>query len=572
LSRLASWGAVLLRHPRLLLVLLSLALFLPSMATLPVVDRDEGRFMQASRQMVASGDWVDIRLQEEPRYKKPVGIYWAQSALASLAGGAAAPLWAFRLPSLLAAVLAVLLVHAIGRVFHGPKVALTAAALVAACLVMAGESRLGKTDAALLATILAAQWMLARCYRAGLHGELARPRSTALLFWLAIAAGVLVKGPLGPMVVLLTVAALGMADRRLAWCRPLLHWPSILLALAVAVPWFVAITLRSDGAFWTASVSEDLLAKVAAGQEGHGAPPGTFLVISWLSFWPGSVLLAVTLWALWRHRKEPGQRFALAWLVPTWVVFELVPTKLLHYVLPVFPALALLAAQAWWSGSGAPRRAALAAATALLGIGPLLLLAVAWLTNGGTVSGPLAAEAWPAMLALPCALLFATLAWRALARGDRAASVLWLLPLALATYSGVLGSLSGFAPAWPSDAVYARLKAAEVAGHTCQGHQLYSLGYHEPSLVWLTHGALKRVGPEDLASRLQAGSCAVWVVEDRQLETFAAGVRESGVAVRQLDRVEGFAFGAGRRVALTLLTPVQEPPREQRVQGKDDQP
>ncbi|MFY8147450.1 MAG: ArnT family glycosyltransferase, partial [Rhodobacter sp.] len=184
---------------------------------LPVTDRDEARFVQASRQMVESGDFVDIRFQDEARHKKPVGIYWLQSAAVLASGqGPGAGLWVYRLPSLIGATLAVLLVAVVGTPLFGRPAALAAAAVFAGGLVIGGEARIAKTDAALLATILAAQAVLVRLY-------LGRPvgRAGPQAFWLAIAAGTLIKGPIGPMVPALTALTLCLADRRADWLRPL---------------------------------------------------------------------------------------------------------------------------------------------------------------------------------------------------------------------------------------------------------------------------------------------------------------------------------------------------------------
>src|SRR5687767_15481764 len=84
-----------------LLIVLTLVLYMPGIAALPVTDRDEGRFVQATRQMHETGDFLDIRFQEETRYKKPVGIYWLQALATAPFGGADAPIWAFRIPSVL---------------------------------------------------------------------------------------------------------------------------------------------------------------------------------------------------------------------------------------------------------------------------------------------------------------------------------------------------------------------------------------------------------------------------------------------------------------------------------------
>src|SRR5436309_11977986 len=98
------------------LVLCALLLFLPGFFTIPPVDRDEARFAQATKQMVESGDYVDIRFQEDVRYKKPAGIYWLQSAVVNAANAlgvrrATTAIAAYRIPSLLGAIAAVLLTY-----------------------------------------------------------------------------------------------------------------------------------------------------------------------------------------------------------------------------------------------------------------------------------------------------------------------------------------------------------------------------------------------------------------------------------------------------------------------------
>lgn len=143
------------------LVLLGLALYLPGISTVPPFDRDESRFVQATKQMVESGDYVDIRFQDEARHKKPVGIYWLQSAAVKLTGVSDA-VWSYRIPSLLAALAAVVMTSFIGARFFGPVAGLLAGAMLATTLLMGVEARMAKTDATLLATILLAQLVLAK--------------------------------------------------------------------------------------------------------------------------------------------------------------------------------------------------------------------------------------------------------------------------------------------------------------------------------------------------------------------------------------------------------------------------
>src|SRR4051812_4601061 len=196
----------------ILLIALCLAAFLPGIATLPPIDRDEPRFLQASKQMAESGDFVDIRFQDESRYKKPVGIYWLHNAALALSGqGSDAPIWVYRLVSVLGALIAVCATFATGRRLFGDRAGLIAAIALAGIFGLAFEARIAKTDAVLLATAVLAQGALARIYLAGRKGQPPAGRA-AWLFWIAQAAAILIKGPIVPLLSILTIAALAIFD------------------------------------------------------------------------------------------------------------------------------------------------------------------------------------------------------------------------------------------------------------------------------------------------------------------------------------------------------------------------
>jgi 4-amino-4-deoxy-L-arabinose transferase-like glycosyltransferase len=148
------------------LILLCLALYLPGQVALPPFDRDEARFAQASHQMIETGNYVDIRFQEEVRYKKPVGIYWLQVVSAKLTG-AADQIWAYRVPSWLGATIAVLLTSVLIGGLFTPQTGVLAALLLASCLLLGVEARMAKTDAVQLACIVLAQVALARVWLGG---------------------------------------------------------------------------------------------------------------------------------------------------------------------------------------------------------------------------------------------------------------------------------------------------------------------------------------------------------------------------------------------------------------------
>lgn len=396
-----------------MLSLLCLLLWLPGFFTLPPGDRDESRFAQASRQMVESGDWVRIRVQDEERNKKPVGIYWAQAgvvtALEAVGIPAQGKIWAYRIPSALGAWLAVLATFQFGRALVGRRAAFLGAALLASSILLCVEVHIAKTDAALLATVAASMGLMGRAY---LSPGTFTPRQAAG-FWLALGAGILLKGPIGPMVPLLAGITLAVADRRAPWLRALRPAWGVPLMLLLCLPWLVAIGVATQGRFFSEAVGNDMLAKVGSGEEAHGAPPGTYLLIFGLTAFPGAFLVLRALAGAWAARLQPGTRFLLAWAAPTWIVFEAVSTKLPHYVLPAFPALMLLAgawamdplrrpAPRWLAGLG---WVALVVVAAGLAVAPSVVF---WLSDRRV--DPFA------LLAIPAA---AVLVWRVLhhARG-----------------------------------------------------------------------------------------------------------------------------------------------------------
>ncbi len=250
-----------------LLVILCLGLYLPGLAVLPPLDRDEARFTQATRQMLETGDFVRIRFQDEARNKKPVGIYWLQAlAVAVTSDPESTAIWPYRLPSLLGTIGAVLLTFALGSRLVGRPAALLGAALLASCFNVVAEAHLATTDAVLLATVVAAQGALGELYYRHRRRGATAPWPWALLFWSAQGIGILVKGPITPLVSLFTAAALSIVDHDLRWLKGLRPFWGVALMLAIAGPWLVAITLATDGAFLEDSVRYDLLSKLIGAQ------------------------------------------------------------------------------------------------------------------------------------------------------------------------------------------------------------------------------------------------------------------------------------------------------------------
>ncbi|MFO0412334.1 MAG: ArnT family glycosyltransferase, partial [bacterium] len=320
----------------LLAALVALLAGLPALMLLPPLDRDESRYAQATSQMLETGDYVDIRFQDDPRWKKPVGIYWMQAAAVAVTSSVEnrdiAP---YRIPSILGAMLAAAACAWAGAAMFGQRAGFLAGAMLGASFLLSTEAGIAKTDAMLCGAVTLAMAGLARIYLASRAGEVPiRPHK--LMFWLGLGLSMLIKGPIGLIVVVPAMIALSVWDRDARWLKRLgWGWGLPLVALIVG-PWAIAITIATDGGFWTEAIGGDLAPKIAGGDEGHGVFPGFYLLIAPLLFFPATLLLPAALSTGWSRRAEPAIRFLVCWLVPAWLIFELTPTKLPHYNLPTF--------------------------------------------------------------------------------------------------------------------------------------------------------------------------------------------------------------------------------------------
>src|SRR5258705_9503784 len=185
---------------------------LPGMLAVPPLDRDESRFAQATAQMLETRDFVVIRYQDQPRFKKPVGIHWLQAASVSLfSTPEAREIWAYRIPSLLGAMLAAAACAWGAAAFFGPPTGLLDGAMLGTTFLLSTEALIAKTDAMLCGTTTLALAALARIYAGARDGPPAG-RGVWVLFWAALGGATLVKGPIGPLVVAMTILALCAMD------------------------------------------------------------------------------------------------------------------------------------------------------------------------------------------------------------------------------------------------------------------------------------------------------------------------------------------------------------------------
>jgi 4-amino-4-deoxy-L-arabinose transferase-like glycosyltransferase len=549
------YAAATHRRAAALLIVFSLIAFLPGFFQIPPVDRDEARFAQATKQMLESGQYVDIRFQDEVRYKKPVGIYWLQAAAVKAGEVLGVPqartkIWLYRLPSLIGATGAVLLTYWSGLAFVSRRTAVLAALMMASSILLGVEARLAKTDAMLLLTCTAAMGAMARIYLMSRRAPETDPGwRLPAIFWTAVAAGVLLKGPLILLFAGLAAVTLAIADRSARWIWRLRPFAGIAWMLLLVLPWFIAIVAKSGGAFLADSVGEDMLSKVFGGQESHGAPPGLYFVLFWVTFWPGSVLAGAAAPRIWQARQEPGARFLLAWTLPAWLVFEAVITKLPHYVLPLYPAIAILIAGILEGGGLVTKRWLLHGIAAWfvfpvgIAIGLVLLFII--------VGHELGFIAWPFVAA---AAIFGLFAWRlydvdgperALLRG-MVASVL----IAISGYAVTIPSLPALFPS--------AMIANEERSPECPQPQFIATRYYEePSLIFLLGTDFRFSDPAGAADFLKGGACRFALVDQRNERNFGQRAEAIGLRYSLRRRIEGYNISNGRPVVLAVFGSVE---------------
>lgn len=546
------------KRPVTALLLLCLALYLPGFFTLPALDRDEARFAQATVQMHETGDYLVPHFQEDLRAKKPVAIYWAQAVTTGAASllGADEPnghpgIWAFRVPSLLAAIAVVLLTWRMASLFYGPRAGLMAGTLIATSVVLVAEANIAKTDAALAASIMAAQLALARVWMARDPSRLDPGIGNALVFWVAMAIGILLKGPIAPMVSGLTIAGLVIATREIKWVFLLRPIRGGLLVLLLTLPWAVSVWISTNGAFFGEAVSGDLLPKLAGGQESHGAPVGYYALLLLITFFPANLLLLPALKKAWGDRHTAPVMFLAAWIIPNWLVFEIVPTKLPHYVLPVYPALAILVAALLALALRHPDllRSTLARVNiviwaVLATVLAAAIIALPVLLPDGTAVEP---GPWPVV----GAGIFAAMAVQVLAQAWRARASGIILSIAVTGIAFSVALLE-FArprvePLWVADRV-----AQTLADNDLLGQRVASAGFSEPSLVFALGTQTRLTNGMGAAQALAGGDAALALVEARQEEPFLAEINARQLGVTPLFSIDGLNYSRGDAVSLTV--------------------
>jgi 4-amino-4-deoxy-L-arabinose transferase-like glycosyltransferase len=363
--------------------------------SLPLIDRDEPRFAEASREMMERGNYIVPYFNNQLRLDKPPLTYWAQIASYHIFGEND---FAARFPSAIAAALTAILLFAWGRRVGGEKVGWWAAIIFTLSLQTFVHAKAAVADMLLVLFVTLAHWAGYELFQHSPSNserfrERAAQRSTPssenvnqtsnikhqtlvwwLTFYIALALGFLAKGPIA-WTPLLTVGVIIIYARDSQAARRFRFIGGILLTLVVVALWGIPALIQTHGEFFTVGIGRHVVTRSFMTMEGHGASSvgmyvlllPFYFVTMFISFFPWSIKLPWLVQRLWRNRKAgvvhlrqgyggqdvPGYSrdsidvYLMIGIAIIFVIFTLVSTKLPHYTLPAFPLLALLLGRHW---------------------------------------------------------------------------------------------------------------------------------------------------------------------------------------------------------------------------------
>jgi len=324
----------------IIVLLLAAALYVFGARGFALSEPDEGRYGEIAREMVESGDWLTPRLNYVKYFEKPPLVYWS-SALAFVGLGQSE--LAARLPSVIGALLTLTLTGWLAWRLYGAATALLAVACLAVGPlfgVLAVVLTLDMSLTACMTLAMCCAWMAQAGGASGRRWVRAAYAATAL--------AILVKGPVAAVLVGAAVLLFTLVDGGLRAVRPWLDWRALLLAMLIALPWFVLVGLRNPE-FWHFFIVDQHLTRYLSTRE-HGEPLWFFVPVLPLALAPWSLVVlldAAALRGAWDPRTwAAGTRLCVIWAAVIVVFFSLSASKLVTYALPALPPLAILCARA----------------------------------------------------------------------------------------------------------------------------------------------------------------------------------------------------------------------------------
>jgi 4-amino-4-deoxy-L-arabinose transferase-like glycosyltransferase len=312
----------------LLILVLSYIFFFHNLGSYSLKEPDEGRYAEIPREMVETGDYIVPHLDYVRYFEKPPLLYWATALSFRIFGLSE---WSARLPNALAALLTVLLLYAGVARWFTPEAALLSAVMLISSFGFFTMARILTIDMLLSCTLFLSLIFFYDFYRQ-------KKPKFMYLFYTCLALATLAKGPVAPLLVGLSLLIFLLLERRVSFLRELLSVKGMLLYAVLVVPWFVAIALR-EKEFLRFFVIDQNFLRFLTQKHNRSGPVYYFLPVLFGGLFPWSIFIPKALAIYWRTKEL---RLFLIWFFVVFLFFSLSGSKLPPYILPAFPALAIL--------------------------------------------------------------------------------------------------------------------------------------------------------------------------------------------------------------------------------------
>lgn len=322
----------------LLLLLLCGALYFPYLGSIPFFDKGEPREALAVQDIVQRGEWLVPLKRATDIPSKPPLFHWSAAAVAKITGSLTEA--TIRFPSAFYAVLGVLLIYWLGVKIFNPKIALLGAAILATTMIYQDQALSARVDMTLCFVVTLSLTLFYALYRGYLTHQL-----WFYLFYAVVGIGTLAKGPLGVLLPGLVAGSLALFERRWDMIKKFTFHPGVVLMIVLATGWYVIAVIRGGEGFFDRQILQENLSRFVGGS-GHSHPVYYYLPYLFSQSLPWNLFLPFVLWDIFKRgsRMDTGRLFLVLWFLAMFAFFSISSGKRPVYLLPIYPATALLLA------------------------------------------------------------------------------------------------------------------------------------------------------------------------------------------------------------------------------------
>lgn len=547
------WSRSAIGHVLLLSALCGV-LYFPHLDAVPLFDKGEPREALAVQDIVQRGEWLVPLKRATDIPSKPPLFHWSAALVTKVTGVLTEA--TIRFPSALYATLGVLLIYGLGRKIFDGETAFLGAAILATMMVYQDQALSARVDMTLCFIVTLSLMLFYSLYR----GYVTNP-FWYYVFYIIVGIGTLAKGPVAIVLTGLVGVSLALVERRWDQIQKFCFHPGVVLTLILAPAWYLIAVTRGGEGFFDRQILQENLSRFVGGS-GHSHPIYYYLPYLFTQSFLWGLFLPVLLWDLFKNglRGDGGTLFLKLWFIVMFAFFSISVGKRAVYLLPLYPALALLLAH-WFYHVASPGKFKLAvyrSVAVFAAVTSAMLLAITlgafWSHDPGWFFAPIEGLLKPkdranvlsvrrqlenlgwnfTVVALVTAML-----WASLAR------VLWLGRMRSAAHQLVVVSiLHGFIGWSVIQPVIAQRKSyAEFMAHVNQrvgpdADRLYIYGrFNSAPLVFYRGGAIEKLNQplDELAPKIGKGG-AYLITPERTLKAIE---KAAGAAPKPLLKSEG---------------------------------